>query len=229
MDSLITLAYIKEILDDPNVALIEVWHNQLYIRMKPGCGRGTFISKRGLEYSLPIYYGPENYKTVSKQFHPDRAYATKTKKSRSSSTRSATAAKQKQLSRLEELQKDINIHRQELCDAFNRRAADAISVVRSLPAFTKFASTKVSSQRNKFRLQLEQELDRTGLCNSPGFYGTNTGSIWERNIDENSDDAYKNAFQELATAWARANERARKARPEYYAMYDKLVEATCDW
>lgn len=74
MDTLTTQIYINYLLSDPNVALIEVWDNKLFIwKFK---GRPTFKTSLGLEFKLEIYYRINEYKKVSKKFHPDTSSST---------------------------------------------------------------------------------------------------------------------------------------------------------
>jgi hypothetical protein len=69
MDSLLTTVYINYILSDTNVSLVEVWENRLFIWKYKGSP--TIATSLGLEYKLPIYYRSNEYKQLSKKYHPD--------------------------------------------------------------------------------------------------------------------------------------------------------------
>lgn len=69
MDSLTSTIYINYLLNDSNVSLIEVWDNKLFVwRYK---GRPTFTTTLGLVFELPLYYRINEYKKLSKNYHPD--------------------------------------------------------------------------------------------------------------------------------------------------------------
>jgi hypothetical protein len=69
MDSLISQIYINYILKDPNVSLIEIWSNRLFIWKYKGSP--TFKPLLQLTFNLPIYYRPNEYKQLSRKYHPD--------------------------------------------------------------------------------------------------------------------------------------------------------------
>lgn len=69
MDTLTTQIYIDYLFKDKNVSLIEVWENKLFIWKYKG--RPTFQTALGLEFKLPVYYRIDDYKKVSKKYHPD--------------------------------------------------------------------------------------------------------------------------------------------------------------
>lgn len=69
MDSLISQIYINYILKDPNVSLIEVWSNRLFIWKYKGSP--TFKPLLQLTFNLPIYYRSNEYKQLSRKYHPD--------------------------------------------------------------------------------------------------------------------------------------------------------------
>ena len=68
-DTLITRAYIDYILSNPNVSFIEVWADRLYVWHYKGSPK--FHSKLSFEFNLPIYYRVNDYKRLSKKYHPD--------------------------------------------------------------------------------------------------------------------------------------------------------------
>ena len=68
-DSLLSQIYIDYLLSDQNVSMIEVWDSRLFIwRYK---GRPSIQTKLSLTFNLPIYYRPNDYKKLSKKYHPD--------------------------------------------------------------------------------------------------------------------------------------------------------------
>jgi hypothetical protein len=69
MDSLISQIYINYILKDDNVSLIEVWDNKLFVWKYKGSP--TFRPSLQLTFDLPIYYRPNEYKQLSRKYHPD--------------------------------------------------------------------------------------------------------------------------------------------------------------
>jgi hypothetical protein len=68
-DALITRVYIDYILSNPNVSFIEVWADRLYVWHYKGGPK--FFSKLSFQFNLPIYYRINDYKRLSKKYHPD--------------------------------------------------------------------------------------------------------------------------------------------------------------
>lgn len=69
METLISQIYIDYILSDTNVSLVEIWNSQLFIwRYK---GKPTFLSNLGLKFQQPLYYRVNEYKQLSRKYHPD--------------------------------------------------------------------------------------------------------------------------------------------------------------
>lgn len=199
MDTILALAYIENILKDPNVELIEVWERVLYVRMKQGCGRNTFKTKNGLEFKLYAYYRPEEFKRISKRYHPDlqRSNTTKT----INDTKDTT-----------ELQANIILSREALKDYRDcGRTIAAVSFVHSLKQFVQLASAKTREQRDRFIRAISKKLDSAGFTNTAGLsqrrWGT-TGSIFDY-----TDNNQPEIIQRFAKAWRKAVDEAEKGYP----------------
>lgn len=181
----LSLAYIEKLLKDPDIQLIEVWANVLYARMVKGCGkRNKFISKCNLEYSYEVYYRKQEFKRVSNTYHPDRA--------------GKQVSKQNTYTKL---QQGINHLREQYKSGLSERSKNAISVIHSLPQFTQFTSTKISSERISLSEAIKQEVDSARLNYGPGFYGHSNNGIWA-NLINNADDSEKKTLEEFARVWA---------------------------
>lgn len=61
--------FIESILSDTNNILLEVWDNVLFVWKEKG--RPQFLSKLNLNFDKDIYYRYEDYKQLSKKYHPD--------------------------------------------------------------------------------------------------------------------------------------------------------------
>ena len=192
MESVVTLAYIDELLSDPTVDLVEVWDTVLYIRKKKGCGRNTFASKRGLEYQLNVYYTAGRFKELSLNYHPDTAI----RKSKNQT----------------ELQQNILLSRQPLCDyARNRRAADAIRFVQTTKQFTQLASTRSAVRRNSLTRSIEQQLDSAGYNVSIKYDGDRRSNL--RANESDSDDFIQDFIKKWEVGMAAKIAWRQKHRP----------------
>lgn len=163
---LISTAYIKHLLDsNPNIQCIEVWSRVLYARMKKGHGRNKFISKKGLEFSLPVYYYESEYIALSKSYHPDKLSAGKKQVQKQST--------------YTKLIQNINVSRPALSELFKGRRGDGISFTHSNECFTKFSSTSSLKRANILVEQIEAELSKAGYCDSELFGGYCTNPLDE--------------------------------------------------
>lgn len=179
----LSLAYIDKLLEDPDIEIIEVWSRVLYARMKKGCGkRNKFISKRNLEYGYEVYFREQEFKSVSKTYHPDLAEKSK----RSSS---------------EKLQKNINCFHDECTAGLRERSKNAISYIYSLSEFTQLTSTESSAKRASLRDKIYEQVDSARLNYGPGFFGDSDYGVWTELV-ETSDDSEKKIYEEFAKQWA---------------------------
>lgn len=69
IDSLLTTVYIDFLLQDKNISFIEVWEDRLFLWKFKGSPR--IATNLGLDFTHPIYYRPNDYKDISKKYHPD--------------------------------------------------------------------------------------------------------------------------------------------------------------
>ncbi len=136
METLLSQIYINYILSDSNISLVEVWDKKLFIwRYK---GKPTFLSSLGLEFQYPIYYRVDEYKQLSKKYHPDL--------SSSKSSRVLSGV----------IQTSINDIREVL--EIQNRGYDARNYIQWYAEFDRIISCKVASTRNNLTGELSTRL-----------------------------------------------------------------------
>lgn len=136
METLISQIYINYILNDANVSLVEVWNSQLYIwRYK---GRPTFLSNLGLQFQQTLYYRVDDYKQLSRKYHPDL--------STSKSARVLSGS----------IQAGINDFK-EVLEVQNGRY-DARDYIQWYPEFDRILSCKTAATRNNLAGELSSRL-----------------------------------------------------------------------
>lgn len=202
---LIATAYIEELLEsNPNIECIEVWANILYARMKKGCGRNKFISKKGLEFQLPVYYYESNYISLARRYHPDTQTGTSKEKVRKQ--RIST-----------ELQQSINVSREALTWLFKGRGSDGIRFTRNHELFTKLTRTTSSTVAAKLVERLGQQLFEAGYSDEESFgrYCYDPLDEQVRDYLQPIDDEEKAVLAALQ-AIARNIERLKRDYPEQY-------------
>ena len=177
------IAYLEHILQDSNILLIEIWDRVLYARMKKGCGRNRFISKKGIKFNINVYYRQSEFRNIVKQYHPDI-----TEKSRQSA---AT-----------ELFKNINSFKEKSKSYLFKRSQDASSYIISLPEFTNFTSTKSNTERDSIRERIEEELDSSRFNNCAGFSTDGATGFWIQRMEEANDPETAALYEEFARTWA---------------------------
>lgn len=210
MDSILTLAYIDEILEDPTVELIEVWDRVLYVRKKKGCGRNTFKSKAGLEYKLNAYYTTKEFRTISKRYHPDKQNWNDKYKQQNAN----------------ELFASISVSREQLqIYELYSGADDAKSYIRSLPEFAKLASSKKPNERDSLIKAITKHLDSTRLTKSLSEDERRKYGVWANFISDNSKDIGIEILQDFAEAWVNSIEESKRERWGWYnkRCNDKLT------
>lgn len=210
---LISTAYIQELLDsDPNIECIEVWARVLYARMKKGCGRNKFISKKGLEFSLPVYYYESNYISIIKRYHPDTSG-----QSRSGLSKQSTGL---------ELSKNINLSRQPLSRLFTGRRCDGISFVRSHDVFTKFTSTKQCKKAGELMERLLEHISETRYGDGELFGGYINNPLGKEGEDALKQvDNKEKVLQNIIEAMSNRAEELRKEDPEWADIEDEAAQS----
>lgn len=179
----LSLAYIDKLLEDSDIEIIEVWSRVLYARMKKGCGkRNKFISKRNLEYSYEVYFREQEFKSVSKTYHPD-------------------LAKESKRSSREKLQKNINCFHDECTTGLRERSKNAVSYIYSLSEFTQLTSTESSAKRISLRDKIYEQMDSARLNYGTRFFGNGDHGVWTELV-ETADDSEKKIYEEFAEKWA---------------------------
>ena len=147
-NSLLTLAYIDYIMtQNPQILFIEVWDRVLYARMRKG--RNKFISKQGLDFCQPIYYKPNEFKSIIKKYHPD--------------TKQSTTKSISELNTYKKLSADIILVRKAMSVGFGERGCNASKYVQSLESFTPFTHILPSQSRDITIQKAEQEILQAGL------------------------------------------------------------------
>lgn len=211
---LIETAYINQLLEDTSIELIEVWSNILYARMKKGCGKNKFISKKGLTFTLPVYYDESNYRKISLRYHPDRNITGSVSKQRT----------------YENLSKLINISRETLSRLFKGRRFNAINFVRSNEAFTRFTTTKSNKERNRSLEQIDSEICKTGHDDYQlfGEYCRNpfNGLVAHGEEDEGRDQIgnEEEILQEVMRVWVKSSKRdASNRRSQQWDIINKCT------
>lgn len=218
MESTLALAYIEHILLKPGVALIEVWDRVLYVRMKKGCGRNKFMSKRELTYNLPVYYFQENYRNVSKQFHPDcniKRHSADGNKSVQSSSKKGNKSQTTRNKVKTDLQKNINECKQQQWSVNTKDGrSDARSFTRNLQLFTKFTSSKMRCERSKLAESINSEIYKARFHNCSFTNGVSENEY----MGSQSDYIIEEFLRELKKAFARGDEYRKKHHPKAYNM-----------
>jgi hypothetical protein len=136
METLLSQIYINYLLSDSNVSLIEVWHNKLFIWKYQG--RPTFLSTFGLEFQHPLYYRVNEYKQLSKKYHPDL--------SNSKSSRVLSGLIQTGINNIREILEIQN------------RGYDARNYVQWYAEFDRIISCKIATTRNNLTRELSARL-----------------------------------------------------------------------
>lgn len=210
---LVATAYIKELFEaNSNIECIEVWADILYARMKKGCGRNKFISKKGLEFQLPVYYYESNYISLIKRYHPDT-----NRQSSSRVSKSSTGL---------ELSKNINLSRKPLSRLFTGRRRDGISFVRSHDVFIKFTSTKHGKKASEFMARLMEDLFKAGYSDGELF-----GEYINNPMGEEGENALKQSdnreeiLQDIVKIMFNRAEKLRKENPEWAKIEDDAIES----
>jgi hypothetical protein len=192
---LISTAYIKELLEDPSIELIEVWDKILYVRMKQGSGKNKFISKKGLTFNLSVYYYESNYRKISSRYHPDR----ETKK----------ISKQRTLT---SLCQNINISREAISGLFEGRRSNAINFVRSNEEFTRFTTIESNTKRSKSLEQIDEEIHQAGYDDYELFGEYCSNPLQDKVWDDQLTDDEEKIIQEVMQVWAESSKRDTKIR-----------------
>lgn len=202
---LISTAYIQSLLEsNTNIECIEVWATILYARMKKGCGRNKFISKKGLEFKLPIYYYESNYIPLTQRYHPDTQSGIKERK----------ICKQRTLTKL---QQSINLSRGALAGLFKGRGSSGIRFTINHELFTKFTRAKSRTLTNKFVELLGKQLSKAGYSDHQSF-----GRYCDRPLEKQSwedlqtiNPEEKTIFSTLKTIFNKI-EKLKEEYPEQY-------------
>lgn len=208
--TLIETAYIDELFhSDPNIQMIEVWHNVLYARMKKGSGkRNRFISKKGLTYKLPIYYYDEQFVSIAKTYHPDVASRKESKVSKSGSSTS--------------LFQLINISRPALSHLFKGRRADGIRAVRRNACFTEFTLTKSGKRADKLVQQIDWQISEAGYSDDE-LFGRYCLDPLDKQIGESLQllDDIEEVLQRITLNPSHWSENLKKDDPEAWAAEER--------
>lgn len=204
---LLATAYIKELLEaNTNILLIEVWDRVLYARKKKGCGeRNQFISKKGLEYQLPVYYEENKYKSVSKEYHPDRVKQTASKQ------RIAT-----------ELFQNISLSRPALSRLFKGRRCHGISFIRRNELFTKFSCSIWNKKAAILLGRIESEIHKAGFSDIE-LFGDYRNNPLDQQMGEHLQfiDDSEEVLQGVTAAISNGIEKLKKEDPWFYQQQEE--------
>ena len=209
---LIQTAYIKEILDtNPNIQCIEVWDRVLYARMNKNCGRNTFISKKGLEFNLPVYYNESEYVSLAKRYHPDAQSGAQKRKE----------SKQRTFTKL---QQSINVSRPALSELFKGRRYDGINFTRNHALFTQFTLSKSSNRTNKLVERIGTELFKAGYSDDE-LFGRYCSDPLDKQIREHLQtiDNQEEILQTFAKTWADTFKKRREEDPEFWEYQEQAA------
>lgn len=203
---LLATAYIRDLLEgNNNILLIEVWDRVLYARKKKGCGeRNEFISKKGLEYQLPVYYEESKYKSVSKEYHPDRVKQTVSKQ------RIAT-----------KLFQNISLSRPALSKLFKGRRCDGISFVRRNELFAKFSRSSWNKKAAILLGRIESEIYKAGFSDTE-LFGNYRNDPLDQQMGEHLQfiDDSKEILQGVTTAISNGIEKLKEEDPWFYQQQE---------
>lgn len=219
MDTLTTQIYIDYLLSDKNNALVQIWDNRLFIWKYKGSPR--FESKLGLEFNQNIYYRPNEYKQLSKKYHPDLS------KSKSSQVLSGF------------IQTSINDARQVLENQNRGYAPEQYQ--QWYAEFDRIKSCKSNSARSKIARELSTRLynqarlvqDRFGnqsesltqfvqeMGNDPSAWGEGISSLFNQFSSKSKERARQNKIRH----WNRADDPSKQAEgnPTIYGTASKTM------
>lgn len=184
MEDSLALVYISYLLEDDNILLLEVWDRVLYARTKEG--RNTFISKKGLEFNEQCYYRADEYKSIVKRYHPDKARRQEPIQKRTT-----------------EITRLVNSSRQQM--EFLQRSLDAVNFLTTNQQFRDYTSSFKTKRGAKLRKQFREacEKGRFRHCFKSLYNQDNSASVDFSRHEERVKTTFCNGEESLLDKFTR--------------------------